>query len=225
MRPTLIFAAIALAGGAYLLSSTGIYGVTLFAIIPTLGGMLGAAVYRARTRTQAAVAGLSACVVATSAFLLLGLEGIICILMTLPSSLLFGSLGGLLYLRMVTGATAKMRAGLLVLPLSMGYDTAAQPPVYEVTSIIEINAPAERVWRNIVSFPGLAEPEEWHFKTGIAYPTGTRLNGTGIGRPVIATSQPAQSSKPSPPGNPDAGSSSTSLRLPHQWSNGDCTAT
>jgi uncharacterized protein YndB with AHSA1/START domain len=101
----------------------------------------------------------------------------ICIVMMLPLSLLFGSLGGLLYL-WLSNPSRSMPA-LAILPLV--FDATAKPPVYEVTTTIEINAPPERVWPHVTAFPALAEPGEWYFKTGLAYPTGTRLIGSGVG--------------------------------------------
>jgi hypothetical protein len=56
-----------------------------------------------------------------------------------------------------------------------------RPPVLAVTTAVEINAPAEAVWRNVVTFPPLAPPEEMLFRTGIAYPTSAVIRGRGIG--------------------------------------------
>jgi uncharacterized protein YndB with AHSA1/START domain len=46
---------------------------------------------------------------------------------------------------------------------------------------MEIDAPPERVWRYVVSFPDLAEPREWFFRAGLAYPQRARIEGTGVG--------------------------------------------
>lgn len=50
-----------------------------------------------------------------------------------------------------------------------------------VTTSIEINANAEKVWKNIIEFPQLKEPKEFIFKTGIAYPINATIDGKGVG--------------------------------------------
>jgi hypothetical protein len=72
----------------------------------------------------------------------------------------------------------------LLLPLGagvFGWDTHAQPPVFEVRSAIEIAAPPEEVWKHVVKVSDLPEPREWFFRAGIAYPTRARLEGSGPG--------------------------------------------
>jgi len=54
-------------------------------------------------------------------------------------------------------------------------------PVFEVKSTIEIAAPPETVWKNMVSFSDLPEPTEWLFKSGLAYPKRARIEGSGPG--------------------------------------------
>lgn len=58
---------------------------------------------------------------------------------------------------------------------------SSQAPVFEVRTAIEIAAPAETVWQNVVSFSELPEPKEWYFKTGLAYPKRARIEGSGVG--------------------------------------------
>jgi hypothetical protein len=64
---------------------------------------------------------------------------------------------------------------------SLLWDRAAQLPLFEVTSSIEINAPPAEVWKHVVEFSELSEPEEWYFRTGIAYPKRARIEGAGPG--------------------------------------------
>jgi Polyketide cyclase / dehydrase and lipid transport len=73
---------------------------------------------------------------------------------------------------------------LALLPLgvgTLGFDTMARPDVFEVHSSIEIAAPPERVWKNVVTFSELPPPTEWYFKTGIAYPMRAGVVGIGPG--------------------------------------------
>jgi len=182
-RTLTVLLIVALATGAIALTTYGGYGVTLFAIIPIGFGVLGAAVKKSTTKMGAAGAGIVANLLASLVFLLMGREGLICIAMTIPLSLAFGAIGGLLYIWVKN--SKRTRAAFLMLPLplagSLGFDATAKSPVYEITTSIVINASPERVWKNVVAFPDLAAPQEWYFKTGLAYPTGTRIVGTGPG--------------------------------------------
>jgi hypothetical protein len=71
---------------------------------------------------------------------------------------------------------------LLVLPpAALTFDTHAQPPIYAVTTAIEISAPPARVWRQIIHLAQFPEPREWYFRAGLAYPIDVHLAGTGPG--------------------------------------------
>jgi hypothetical protein len=71
---------------------------------------------------------------------------------------------------------------LLALPASaLGERSVARPTPRDVTTAIEIDAPPERVWPNVVGFSELSEPPEWFFRLGIAYPKRARIEGAGVG--------------------------------------------
>src|SRR6202022_1472438 len=55
------------------------------------------------------------------------------------------------------------------------------PPVYEVRSTIDIQAPPQRVWKQVVAFTEIPPPKEWMFRAGIAYPIRAELLGNGPG--------------------------------------------
>src|SRR5437764_9190538 len=48
-------------------------------------------------------------------------------------------------------------------------------------SSIEIDAPTERVWQNVIGFSELPEVPKWFFRLGIAYPVRARIEGSGVG--------------------------------------------
>jgi len=64
---------------------------------------------------------------------------------------------------------------------TLAYDSTTKPPGFEVRSSIEINAPPAEVWKHVVEFSELAEPQEWYFRAGIAYPKRARIEGAGAG--------------------------------------------
>jgi hypothetical protein len=53
--------------------------------------------------------------------------------------------------------------------------------VFEVRSSLTIAAPPEVVWKNVLTFSDLSEPDEWFFRAGIAYPKRARIVGRGAG--------------------------------------------
>ena len=89
----LLMAGFLLGGGALLLRS-GIYGLTLFILLPVILGGLGAWSVRAQAADIAVVAGGRAVLLASIGLLALGQEGALCIAMSLPLSLPLGWLGG-----------------------------------------------------------------------------------------------------------------------------------
>ena len=71
---------------------------------------------------------------------------------------------------------------MIALPLStLALPQVSAPVLREVRSSVEIAAPAEVVWKNVIAFPAIPEPDDLLFKTGIAYPQSARIEGEGVG--------------------------------------------
>lgn len=176
---------LALAALALAMIHTGTYGLTLFVVLPVALGAFAAWLVKPKNAAKAVLAGMAANLIASLAFLAFGLEGVLCIAMALPLALPLGALGGWLaysanHTRILAGGTAM----LALLPLAvgtLGFDRIAKPDVFEVQSAVEIAAPPDRVWKNVVTFSELPPPTEWYFKTGIAYPVRARIVGSGPG--------------------------------------------
>ena len=125
------------------------------------------------------------------AFLLIatGIEGFICVIMAAPLAFSLALLGGLVgYLIQRRGgagreATQVYPALVVALPLLLVAENASQPtaPVFEVRTSIEIQAPPAAVWKQVVAFSELPEPQEWLFRLGIAYPVRAEIAGSGPG--------------------------------------------
>lgn len=179
----LLLLATLVVGGLGLLH-TGLYGLTLFVLFPVMLGALASWIFRATTGPNALGIGALSVMVAGLLLLMIGSEGAICIVMTLPLAMPLGSLGGwLVYLsessRLATRSGVAMM--LLLTPTSITWDTHARPPVFEVRSAITIAAPPEQVWKHVVTFSELPEPQEWVFRAGLAYPQRARIEGSGVG--------------------------------------------
>lgn len=167
----------------------GSYGGALFLGTPVLmGAMSGFALNRSERHTlRATLATVLLAVLLTGGLMLLfALEGGLCIAMAMPPALAGGVLGALF------GRSVALRGGppagraayglLLLLPLLAGFESLPrEPELLEVVSRVEIDAPPERVWPNVVGFSELPEETEWVFALGIASPRRARIEGQGVG--------------------------------------------
>jgi hypothetical protein len=73
-------------------------------------------------------------------------------------------------------------AFLFILPLlAFGESHVETPTLRHVTTTIEVDAPPEAIWPNVIGFSELPAPPEWFFRLGIAYPQRARIEGTGVG--------------------------------------------
>ena len=117
--------------------------------------------------------------------LIFGWEGLICIMMSFPISILLGVMGAVLGL-----AIAKYhRPGKLfptalvfVLPIMpLMENTVTNPHKDVVLSVIEINAIPKEIWPNVVKFSDLPSTTDWLFQLGVAYPVRARIDGEGVG--------------------------------------------
>jgi Polyketide cyclase / dehydrase and lipid transport len=181
----------ALFGGAVfglsLLGGTAAYGWALFVVLPFAMGFMAAWLHsfrepRGLEECQAVAGGAS--LVLALGVLLVAMEGLLCILMATP----------LWFIMTVVGAASGFEAtcrkhrrrtqssvflffALAGTPLLMEAEYLVRPaaPVFPVQTAVEIAAPPEEVWKHVVSFPKLPEPEEWIFRLGIAYPVGASI--------------------------------------------------
>jgi hypothetical protein len=55
------------------------------------------------------------------------------------------------------------------------------PPTFAVRSAVDINAPPESVWRQVVAFSEIPPPTELIFRAGVAYPVRAEIFGSGTG--------------------------------------------
>jgi hypothetical protein len=173
-----------LLAAAFFLAQRGTYGWTLFILLPFAAGALGTWIFEPETLGQAAGVGALTGLVGCALFLVLGREGLICILMAIPVVVPLTTLGGLLAYWVRSRSHSNRPAALcLMIPVSMFYDVNARPPVYSVTTRIVVNAPPERVWKYAVSFPDITTQPDWVLRTGLAYPVRTRISGSGAGSP------------------------------------------
>jgi hypothetical protein len=169
-----------------------IYGWGLFVAVPFTMGFAAAVIYGLRQPRS-----LASCIaVASMSTALLGLglmalavEGLVCLLMAMPIALplaAFGGTFGYLVQRrrwLQEGAPAFLCVLLVFAPGVQWVEhvLAPRPSVYEVRSSIDVQAPPEEVWKQVVAFAEIPPPKEWMFRAGIAYPIRAEILGHGPG--------------------------------------------
>lgn len=120
------------------------------------------------------------------AFLLFAYDGALCILMAFPIAFTVGLLGAFFGRAVALCGRRAMPpaiSAMLVLPVCI----ALEPPhmtgkmLREVRSSVEINAPPDRVWDNVIAFRPIMAPPDWISSLGVAYPKSAHIEGSGVG--------------------------------------------
>jgi hypothetical protein len=166
------------------------YGMMLFVGLPFCIGFSASLLHGwryPRSGAQSLFVAVTALLFVCGALLAVAWEGIICLLMAFPIALVLTILGAFLGYaiqrqRPTSRATAAVAVPML-LPLLMGGDAAhrVDAPLYEVRTSVDIDAPAERVWPNVIGFGDITESPDWLFRAGVAYPLRARIRGSGVG--------------------------------------------
>lgn len=161
------------------------YGAGLFFGAPFCMGVATGAVLERRSaadRSRTATAAILTFVVTGVLALATGFEGAICLLMMMPMGLVLTLLGAILGRSIARAGGRRLRgatAAMALFPLSAALEVPPEPALREVRSAVEIAAPPLDVWEQVVAFPPLAEPEDWMFKLGVAYPMRAEIVGVG----------------------------------------------
>jgi hypothetical protein len=170
------------------------YGWGLFVGIPFALPMISVILYgyhHPRRLSECLSLGMTWLLIAYGLLLLFAFEGIICLVMALPLAIpivLMGSAVG--YVIQARGLGSGDAARLMVvvmaaLPGMIGAEAATRPqaPIFCVQTSIEVAATPDRVWSHVVRFDPLPPPAagDWVFRTGLAYPIGTEIEGQGVG--------------------------------------------
>jgi hypothetical protein len=176
------------------------YGWGIFVGVPFAIGLMSAVLYggggalssRPRGFGSYIGAGCLSLTVYGLALLLFAFEGAGCLIMAAPLAYPVTIIGSAI------GASLRIRRGgpthvddarrivgvmLLFLPLFIGAEKLAGPeaPLLAVTTSIEIDAPPDRVWANVIAFGQIPPPTDWVFRTGVAYPVSAQIVGQGPG--------------------------------------------
>lgn len=169
------------------------YGWSLFVGLPFVLPMLSVVIYglgREVTAGQCLSIGWLWLLVAILAMIATAFEGLICILMMLPIAIPIVMLGSIIgYFIVALGSRRPGELGkvalvlLALLPTMVGAEhlTTPEPLLFTCETSTVVDAPPEAVWRHVVTFSDLDEPDDWLFRAGVAYPIRARIEGTGVG--------------------------------------------
>lgn len=189
-RRIAIAVTVAIAGLTTLWGIYGIgqYGIALFIFTPLFIGACPVVLYGIKkeiTRKEAFKLAILSLIVYATGLLAFAIEGLICIAMATPIGLLLVWLGSLLGHALVkrtpNNAPSAMFFFFLAIPATAWMEQGHKPLPAPVVTAIDIQASPEAVWKNVVEFPELEEPDEFIFKTGIAYPINATIQGSGVG--------------------------------------------
>jgi uncharacterized membrane protein YhaH (DUF805 family) len=170
----------------------GAYGWGLFVALPFCLGMFSVLVYsyhEPRSWSNCFIVSLLPVGLVGIALIAVAMEGIICVLMAAPFALGLAFLGGMVgYMIQAHYWRSKQRPAMLslvilMIPTAFGVEHAAalRPPEFVVRTAIEINAPPQKVWNEVVAFAEIPPPRELLFRAGIAYPIRAEISGHGVG--------------------------------------------
>lgn len=177
---------------AWAIEAFGVYGWGLFVGLPFSVGAVATwlvlAVGVEHRPLQAVLLGVTPLLIG-GFLLVMGIEGVICIVMAAPLwvavfgvGVVFGGIVWALVQAMRWRALALLMT-LSISPAMFGLESAIEPtpPVYRVSTALVVDAPPERVWRHVIAFAELPEPDEFLFRHGIAYPVRAEIEGEGVG--------------------------------------------
>lgn len=164
------------------------YGIALFILTPFFMGACPAILYGSKkqiNKIEAWKIAFLSLVIFTIGLLFFAIEGLICIAMAAPIAILFTWIGSLIGYFIVSKTGKSSFVVILVLfsaiPTTAFIEKDIKPELTSVVTSIEIEADLSVVWKNVVEFPELSDPNEFIFKTGIAYPINAKIKGTGVG--------------------------------------------
>ena len=168
------------------------YGWGLFVGLPFGLGLFSALIYNYHEeRSFAASVGVAflSCALVGLLIFAIAVEGAICILMAAPIALILAFFGAAIGYAIQHGPRPRVRKPpaffvlLIGLPFLLGAETAVapEPDLIEVATVVDIDAPPERVWPFVVAFAELPPPTEAFFRAGVAYPIRAEIFGEGPG--------------------------------------------
>jgi|CXWL01.1.fsa_nt_gi hypothetical protein len=168
------------------------YGWTLFVAAPVIIGLVSTVIYAPRGGKpfwKCFLVSLYYILFISLLVLVLAIEGFVCVAMSLPLAIPL-MLVGVMIAYLITNHFGKPNVGcassllmILTIPFILGFETSSnsEPTMHQVVSTVEINAPIEKVWKNVIEFPQIDKEPAGILTLGFAFPIDARIEGTGVG--------------------------------------------
>ncbi len=123
-----------------------------------------------------------------AAMIVLRWEGLICLAMASPmvvAACFIGAFVGFFIRRRFSIRSARRICGLVILlmpfVISMDDPQRHSEAPHAVITMIEIDAPPDVVWREVVADRSIPPPQDWYFKIGVGVPQRATMSGRGVG--------------------------------------------
>lgn len=169
-----------------------VYGSGIFIVTPMVCGAISVLVYNRKGNQRLGESVLVSLItggMTLLGFMVVGFEGLICIAMSVPIVLPLFIVGGLLAYPLSRALARKLYSDLTTLlliafvPLFMGFESQQRqtPKTRSVTTTVIIEGKIGEVWKEVIEFSPIPEPDEFLFRIGIAYPTHAEIKGEGVG--------------------------------------------
>ena len=170
----------------------GLYGWTLFVGTPFCQGLMAVLFYgyhQKRGYGKCLLVAITTQLLVGAALFALVMEGLICLIMAAPLGLVLAGLGGSIGYVMQSRRWSQMEAPatvallLLLTPglLAAEYVIGPERPLFKAVTVMEMDAPPEVVWENVIGFAEIPDPEGWLFQLGVSYPIRAEIQGEGVG--------------------------------------------
>ncbi len=174
-------------GGVLAGTQTHSYGTALFTAVPFITAFIGAWVDTLpcrRSLGQCCISGMLPLALGSVMFLVLGIEGLIFIVMAGVLSLPLAFLGAALAYAVQRHRVAPLGTAAMAIFAPLAIFIGPHGPAHDIdtaTTSIVINAAPEVVWPHVQAFGEIEPPDNILFRSGVAYPVATRIEGQGIG--------------------------------------------
>ena len=166
----------------------GEYGIALFVLVPLLIGTSSTLLYGYKQdlkRGEAHQISQMTLGLFLLGCILFALEGFICVFMAAPFAFLLSGLGTLIGYAISRRYPDRTLSTILLLvvlvPFTGFIEKDSKAEVEPVRTEVVIDASPETVWKHVIEFPEIEEPEGLLFNLGIAYPVDARIDGKGEG--------------------------------------------
>ena len=174
----------------YVAMAEATYGWWMFVIVPVMVGFISVLALghdRAINWGDAIIVSMTSIVLVGGLLFAFAVEGAICLIMAFPLAIPLALIGAAMGygMQQKLAEHAPMLFVVLagVMPFGGSVEHALKLPAdtFTVSTVVDIPASPDRVWKTVIQPAQLAAPTELLFHAGIAYPRASHIDGAGPG--------------------------------------------